>query len=432
MEIKRDRYLNLLISMRENGSIKIITGLRRCGKSYLIFELYRNYLLQHGVKENCIIEIKLEELQYAEYRNPFNLDKYIREKISDKAKQYYLFLDEIQKVREVPNPYLPNTEETIGFVDVLLGLKSESNLDIYVTGSNSRMLSSDIRTEFRDRGVEIRLNPLTYNEFYAAYPGEKRYAWREFVRFGGMPEALTKKHTEEQKSQYLKDLLEKTYIADIVERHDIRNDVTLLDDLLNITASSVGSLTNPTKISDTFQSVNHVAIKSSTVSTYLSYFIDAFLVRKAERYDIKGRKYIGTQQKYYFADQGLRNARLNFRQVEENHIMENIIYNELNSRGFNVDVGVVEFLRKKDGQQERVRLEIDFVVNKSDKTYYIQSALSVADSKKREQETASLNRISDSFQKIVVVRDDIVPTHDEKGIYYISVEDFLLDYIETL
>jgi len=427
MIIERERYLNKLISKKENGLIKVITGIRRCGKSYLLFELYHKHLNSAGISDENIIEIALDEAINARYRNPLELDKYVREQIVNKRQNFYVFIDEIQKVSEIQNPYVDDPEAKIGFVDVLLGLMKIKNVDLYVTGSNSRMLSSDILTEFKDRGDEIRVNPLTYGEFYAAFEEEKRHAWREYFTYGGMPLVLSKK-THEEKSKYLKDLFAKTYISDVLEHNSISNEQGVLEDLLNIVSSSVGSLTNPTKLSNTFKSVKQMSVSSYTIGKYLDYFIDAFIMYKAFRYDIKGKKYIETPLKYYFTDVGLRNARLNFRQQEENHIMENIIFNELMAREFDVDVGVVEYNRiDENGKKIRTQLEIDFVANKGSKRYYIQSALSISDEEKRKQETNSLNRVSDSFKKIVVVKDDIIPWHDEQGILYIGIEQFLLE-----
>lgn len=427
MVIKRDRYLNKLISKKENGLIKVITGIRRCGKSYLLFELYHQYLNSIGISDENIIEIALDEALSAKYRNPFELDKYIREQVVDKSQKYYVFIDEIQKVSEIQNPYVDDADAKIGFVDVLLGLMKIKNVDLYVTGSNSRMLSSDILTEFKDRGDEIRINPLTYNEFYEAFEGEKMYAWREYYTYGGMPLVLSKK-THEEKSKYLKDLFTKTYISDVLEHNKILNEQAVLEDLLNIVSSSVGSLTNPTKLANTFRSVKQVSVNAYTIGKYLDYFIDAFIMYKALRYDIKGKRYIETPLKYYFTDVGLRNARLNFRQQEENHIMENIIFNELSAREFDIDVGVVEYNHTdENGKKTRTQLEIDFVANKGSQRYYIQSALTIEDEAKRMQETNSLNRVSDSFRKIVVVKDNIIPWHDEHGILYIGIEQFLLD-----
>lgn len=380
-----------------------------------------------------IITLELDNDINARYRNPLELGSYLRDKVSDTAKDYYILLDEIQMVESVDNPYLPkNSGSRITFVDVLLGLKSLSNVDVYVTGSNSKMLSSDVATAFRDRGEEIHITPLTYDEFYAAYPKDKRYAWREFMTYGGMP-YVTYKQTHEEKSQYLQDLFRLTYIKDVIERNRLRANVEVLDELLNVVASAVGSLSNPTRLSNTFQSVKGIKIKNETISTYLDCFIDAYILSKSYRYDIKGRSYIDTPLKYYFTDIGLRNARLNFRQQEENHIMENILYNELIARGLNVDVGVVEYNHTDDnGKKIRTQLEVDFVVNRTDKRYYIQSALSVADEDKRKQEINSLNRIDDSYAKIVIVRDNILPWTDDKGIQYINIEDFLLEKINEL
>lgn len=427
MVIKRDRYLNKLISKKENGFIKVITGIRRCGKSFLLFKLYHEYLNEIGISDANIIELALDEIANARYRNPMELDAFIREQVADKSQKYYVFIDEIQKVSQIQNPYVEDETAELGFVDVLLGLMKLQNVDLYVTGSNSRMLSSDILTEFRDRGDEIRVNPLTYGEFYAAFEGEKRYAWREYYTYGGMPLVLSKK-THEEKSKYLKDLFTKTYLTDVLEHNRILNEQMVLEDLMNVVSSAVGSLTNPTKLASTFQSVKQISINPNTIGKYLDFFIDAFLLCKAFRYDIKGKRYLDTPLKYYFTDVGLRNARLNFRQQEENHIMENVIFNELRVREFDVDVGVVEYNRQeKDGRKTRAQLEVDFVANKGSKRYYIQSALSVDSEEKRAQEISSLLRVADSFKKIVIVKDDMIPWHDDNGILYLGIEQFLLE-----
>ena len=427
MLIQRQQYLDKLIKKKNNGRVKIVTGLRRCGKSFLLFELYAKYLRDSGVGEDQLIGLALDELPNARYRNPMELDKVIRERICDPEKQYYVMIDEIQFVSEIPNPYLDDPKARLSFIDVVLGLMKIRNADIYVTGSNSQMLSSDILTQFRDRGDEIRVNPLSYAEFYEAYEDDKRHAWRDYCTYGGMPLVLSMEGHEE-KSKYLRDLFEKTYLRDIVERHTILNETEVLEDLLNVLASSIGSLTNPTKLSNTFASEKQLRISSDTIDRYLSYFVDAFLLQRSERYDVKGRKYIKTPVKYYFSDVGLRNARLGFRQQEETHIMENVLFNDLRRRGFDVDVGVVEVnTTEPGGKKVRKQLEVDFVVNRGTQRYYIQSALTVADPEKRTQETESLKRIPDSFKKIVVVRDDIIPWHDEDGILYIGVEHFLLD-----
>lgn len=427
MQIGRDFYLNKLISKKENGLIKVITGIRRCGKSYLLFNIYHNYLISFGIKENQIIELALDETQNAKYRNPIELDNYIRDLTKDRKVMFYVFIDEIQKVEDIQNPYIDDKNSKISFVDTLLGLMKLPNVDLYVTGSNSRMLSSDILTEFKDRGDEIRVNPLTFKEFYYAFEGDKNYAWQEYLTYGGMPLAVIKK-THEEKSKYLKDLFTKTYITDVLEKNKILNDKEILEDLLNMISSSVGSLTNPTKISNSFSTLKQIKISSATVGLYLDYLIDAFILNKSYRYDVKGKKYIDTPLKYYFTDIGLRNARLNFRQQEENHIMENIIYNELLYREFDVDVGVVEYNYKDEfGKSKRSQLEIDFVANKNSKRYYIQSALVIDSKDKKEQEIKSLNRIRDSFKKIVIVKDNIIPWHDEQGILYIGIQQFLLD-----
>ena len=433
MRIERKRNLKKLINSRQNGQIKIITGVRRCGKSYLLGVLYRDYLMQEGVLPEQIISIELDNDINIRYRNPLELGNYLRDRVSDKKTDYYILLDEIQMVESIDNPFLPKGSGVkITFVDVLLGLKSLPNVDVYVTGSNSKMLSSDVATAFRDRGEQIHITPLTYEEFYAAYPNDKRYAWREFMTYGGMPFVLHK-NTHEEKFKYLQDLFRLTYIKDVIERNRLRANVEVIDELLNVVASSVGSLSNPSRLSNTFQSVKGLKIKNETISSYLDCFIDAYILSKSYRYDIKGRSYIDTPLKYYFTDVGLRNARLNFRQQEENHIMENILYNELIARDFNIDVGVVEYNHvDENGKKVRTQLEVDFVVNKTDKRYYIQSALTVANEEKRKQETNSLNRIDDSYTKIVVVRDNILPWIDEKGVQYINIEDFLLERINLL
>ena len=427
MVIQRDRYLQKLIHRRENGMVKVITGIRRCGKSFLLFQLYHQYLNADGVTDDHILELALDEDVNARYRNPLELGQYIRSLLVDKDEMYYVFLDEIQKVVEVPNPYLPGTEEKIGFVDVLLGLMKIKNVDLYVTGSNSKMLSTDILTEFRGRGDEVRVNPLSYHEFCSAYGGDRGNAWRDYFTFGGMPQVLAQK-TNEDKSRYLHTLFDKIYLDDIMSRHNIVNAKNVLDDLLDIVSSAVGSLTNPSKIQKTFASVKGTPISDDTISRYLDYFADAFLLYQAKRYDVKGRKYIGSPRKYYYSDVGLRNARLNFRQQEENHIMENIIYNELRVRDFDVDVGIVTlYSRDEDGKSKRIPHEVDFVANRGSQRYYIQAAFSIPDEQKRVQETVSLTGIGDSFRKIVVVRENITPWHDESGILYVGVENFLLD-----
>lgn len=425
--IERKKYLEKLISKKENGLVKVITGIRRSGKSYLLFNIYKKYLKSIGLEDDCIIALALDDDENIKYRNPIELGKYIRSLTADESKNYYVFLDEIQKVVTIQNPYIEGVEDKVGFVDVVLGLMNRDNIDLYVTGSNSKMLSSDILTEFRGRGDEIRVAPLSFKEFYDAYKGDKRDAWQEYYTYGGLP-LVMQKNSHEEKAKYLHSLFDKIYISDIIERNKILHDKSVLDDILNIISSSVGSLTNAGKIAKTFKSERQVNISDDTVSRYLDFFIDAFMMYKAERYDVKGRKYIGSPLKYYFSDVGLRNARLNFRQQEENHIMENIIYNELCNRDFNVDVGVVEYCYKDENKKsKRAQLEIDFVANKGSKKYYIQSALTVGDEEKRQQEVRSLKRVGDSFKKIVVVKDNIIPWHDDDGILYIGIERFLLD-----
>ena len=424
--IERKKYLDMLIRKKENGMVKVITGIRRCGKSYLLFDIYHKYLNSVGVDDSHIIELALDDDENIRWRNPIELGKHIRELMTDKERMYYIFLDEIQKVAEIPNPYLPGTNETVGFVDVVLGLMKIKNADIYVTGSNSKMLSSDILTEFRGRGDEIRVNPLSFSEFYNAYTGDKHDAWQEYFTYGGMPLVMLQK-THEDKAAYLRDLFDKIYLDDIITRKSIGHAKSVLEDLLDVISSSVGSLTNPLKLSNTFASVKKMSITDDTIAKYLDYFIDAFLLYKARRFDVKGRKYIGSPLKYYFSDIGLRNARLNFRQQEENHIMENIIYNELRYRDYSVDVGMVEYNHKNaERKSVRSQLEIDFVANNGSDKLYIQSALNVSDEEKRRQEVNSLKRINDSFRKIVVIKDNIIPWHDDDGIYYIGIEKFLL------
>ena len=423
----RKAYLDKLIQKKDNGRVKVITGLRRSGKSVLVFQLFRNYLLSEGIPQDQIIGLALDVYSNAKYRNPMELDQYIRERIVDSVKRYYVLLDEIQYVSEIQNPYVDDPEAKITFIDVVLGFMQMSNVDVYVTGSNSKMLSSDVLTQFRDRGDEIRVFPLSFAEFADAYEEDKRGAWQDYYTYGGMPYILTLK-THEEKSHYLQDLFERTYIKDVLERNRILNGEEVLSKLLDILASSIGSLTNPSKLSRTFQSEYHVAIASDTIDKYIGYFDNAFLLKKAERYDVKGRKYISTPSKYYFADPGLRNARLGFRQTEETHLMENVLYNDLIRRGYDVDVGVVEYATKDtEGKKVRKQLEVDFVINRGSERYYIQSALTIADPEKKAQETASLLRIPDSFKKIVVVRDYLKPITDEHGIQYVGVEQFLLD-----
>lgn len=405
-EIKRDVYLNKIINKKENGLIKIVTGIRRCGKSYLLDPMYKNYLLESGVKENHIIKLDLDERKNNKYLNPDELDQYIRSLIIDKE-QYYLILDEIQKVDD--------------FESVLNGFLHINNLDVYVTGSNSKFLSSDIVTEFRGRGDEIRIYPLSFSEFLSAFDGSKDEAWEQYIVYGGLPRILSFK-TEIEKSEYLKNLFDKTYLSDIVERNKIQR-VDVLDSMVNILASSVGSLTNPNKLSNTFESNGIKDVSINTLSSYINFLQDAFLIEKAERYDVKGKKYIQTPFKFYFSDIGLRNCRLNFRQQEETHIMENIIYNELLYRGYNVDVGVVE-IREGDNKKQ---VEVDFVCNQYNKRYYVQSALNLPTREKTLQEERPLMNIPDNFKKIIVVKDDIKSWISEEGILIVGLKEFLLN-----
>ena len=424
--LPRKQYVNELMRLKENGRVKIITGLRRSGKSVLLFDLFRQQLLDEGVVQEQIIGIQLDDLRNMKYRDPLHLDEYIRSRITDAKKVFYVFIDEIQLVSEVKNPYVDNQEAKISFVDVVLGLLKIKNADVYVTGSNSRMLSSDVLTQFRDRGDEIRVFPLSFAEFYDAYEGDKREAWQEYYTYGGMPMIL-EMDTHERKSKYLRDLFERTYIKDIMERNKIKNDEEVLAILLDILAFGIGSLTNPGKLSNTFKSERNISLAPDTIDRYLHYFEDSYLLQKAKRYDVKGKKYIKTPSKYYYTDLGLRNARLGFRQIEETHLMENVLYNDLIRRGFDVDVGVVEIATMEEGKKVRKQLEVDFVLNRGNDRYYIQSALSIADPEKKKQEIASLLRIPDSFKKMVVVKDYLKPWKDDNGIQYVGIEHFLRD-----
>ena len=425
--LQRKQYLEKLIEKKDNGRVKVITGLRRCGKSVLLFDLYRNYLLDHGVEQSQIIALALDVLTNSRYRNPIELDGFIRKRIADNGKRYYVFIDEIQNVSEIQNPYVDDPGAKIGFIDVILGFMQMSNVDVYVTGSNSRMLSSDVLTQFRDRGDEIRVYPLSFAEFYEAYDGDKREAWQDYYTYGGMPYVL-QLGTHEEKSSYLRDLLTRTYIKDVLERHDIRNESGKLEILLDVLASGVGSLTSPSRLSNTFDTEWKTKISPDTIDLYIGYFVDAFLISKSSRYDVKGRRYLQSPSKYYYCDLGLRNARLNFRQLEENHLMENALYNDLVRRGYDVDVGIIEKNGKnREGKSYRQNLEIDFVVNRGSRRHYIQCALDVDDPAKRSQELESLRRIPDSFGKYVVVKGYMKPWTDDLGIRYVGIEQFLLD-----
>ena len=410
-EIKRDIYLNKLIDRKENDMIKVITGIRRCGKSYLMDPIYKNYLLSTGVKEDHIIKLELDSVENEEYLDRHKLYKHIMGQIKDN-KIYYILLDEIQKVD--------------GFESVLNGFLRKKNLDVYVTGSSSKFLSSDIKTEFRGRGDEVRVYPLTFREYLPASSKNVDEALKEYITYGGMPYILSRK-TDEEKSKYLNNLFNNTYINDIVERNNIQKD-EVLESLIDVLASSVGSLTNPLKLENTFKSKDFKNVSAKTINTYIDCLIDAFMINKSLRYDIKGKKYINTPSKYYFTDIGLRNVRLNFRQQEDNHLMENIIYNELLVRGFNVDVGVVEYTMKdKNNKKTHKQLEVDFVCNKESNRYYIQSAYSIPTKEKMEQEEKSLIKIDDFFKRIIIVENDIKLWRNEKGIVIMGLKQFLLD-----
>lgn len=410
IEIKRDKYLNQLISSKHNGMIKVITGLRRCGKSYLLFNLFKGHLKESGIKESHIIQVDLEDRRNKALRDPDALLAHIDSKMKDES-MYYILLDEVQHVKE--------------FEDVLNSYLKIPNADVYVTGSNSKFLSTDIITEFRGRDSQIHVYPLSFAEFMSVDTRHPVDAWQDYYVYGGLPH-IRSLEDDESKENYLKQLLSKVYLTDIVERHSIRNEQELKE-LLQIIASSIGSPTNPSKLERTFKSVKNVTLSDKTIDTFLGYFADAFLTEKSIRYDIKGKKYINTLSKHYFTDMGIRNAVLGFRQTEENHIMENIIYNELRIRGYSIDVGVVETRPVgEDGKRIRKQYEVDFVVNRGSQRYYIQSAFAMPTDAKERQESASLLNIDDVFKKIIIVKDHIKPKRNEDGIVTIGLFDFLL------
>lgn len=426
MQVKRDIFLERLINRRWNGMVKVITGLRRCGKSYLLGVLYKDYLLRDGVPQDRIVEIALDEPDNYKYHNPMKLSRYLGRRIRDDG-EYYVFIDEVQFVKKlkVRDPKLKKKDE-ITFYSVINALMRKRNVDVYVTGSNSKMLSSDIRTEFRGRGDEVRLTPFTFAEFMQTYQGDPRDGWEEYVVYGGLPLAvLARGH--EAKSRYLKNLFEETYLKDIVEHGKVRKPEHLAE-VVDVLASGIGSLTNPVNLENTFRTVKHAVMKSRTIAKYISKLQDAYLVDQAKRYDIKGRKYIAAQVKYYFADPGLRNARLDFRQIEETHLMENIIFCELKTQGFDVDVGVVEsFEKNADGNGVRKQLEIDFVANRGRERFYIQSALNMDEPDKEVQERRPFLKLGDSFRKIIVVKGKMPPRTDSNGYICVGIIDFLLD-----
>ena len=411
MEIKRNLYLDQLALKRHNGLIKVITGIRRCGKSYLLFTLFKNFLRNNDVDQAHIIEMAFDSYENKKYRDPDALYPYIKNLIVDDD-MYYVLLDEVQLLGE--------------FESVLNGLMRISNVDVYVTGSNAKFLSKDIITEFRGRGDELHMAPLSFDEFMSIYDGNKYDGWNEYMLYGGLPSVVLL-NTPEQKIDYLKKLFTETYINDIVGRHQVKHKDEL-EDLINILSSCIGSLTNPNKLSNTFKSVKNVTISPKTIKNYIDYLSDAFIIDSAVRFDIKGRKYIGTPLKYYFSDIGLRNARINFRQIEETHITENIIYNELKKRGFNVDVGVVVVnTRNEQSKKVRTQYEVDFVCSKGSKRYYLQSAFALPDNMKVQQEQRPFAYIDDSFKKIIVVKDTPSSWYSEEGILVMSIFDFLLD-----
>ena len=423
MVIRRDRYLERLISKQNNGMIKVITGIRRCGKSYLLFNLFYDHLLASGIPEDNIICIALDDVENEAYRDPYRLYSYIKERVQDNREHYYVLIDEAQYA--ISKEEMKNPDEPIGLYGVLNSLLRKSNVDVYITGSNSKFLSSDVMTEFRGRGDEIHISPLSFSEFYPASGQEKSDAWRDYLYYGGLPHILAESGGE-AKSRYLENLNKEIYLRDMCERYGIRDEESMLI-LMKVIASAIGSLSNAQKISDTFRSSGNKVITMPTISSYLKYLQESFVVEKAERYDIKGRKYISTPSKYYYSDLGLRNALLNFRQFEETHLMENAIYNELIYRGYSVDVGVVETRVDEGGKNVRKQLEVDFVVNQFNKRYYIQSAFLISDREKVEQEQAPLVKIPDSFKKIVVVGNHSPIWRNEKGITFMGIYDFLLN-----
>ena len=406
MIVKRDKYLRELIGWKHTDLIKIVTGIRRCGKSFLLFNLFRQHLLDTGVSNDCIIEIVLDDLANEALRDPFKMMAYVKERVKD-SRQYYVIIDEVQLLDR--------------FVDVLNSFMHIPNVDVYVTGSNSRFLSKDVATEFRGRGIEIHIYPLSFAELYEAVGGDKNVLWKQYCTYGGLP-YLTALSGNAKRAEYLTSLNKTLYLRDIVERNKITNTEDF-SELMKVMASGIGAPCNPNKIANTFITAKKSSLDYKTIANYLSYMEEAFIIEKSIRYDIKGRKYIGSLSKYYFQDIGLRNALLNFRQVEETHIMENVIYNELRCRGYSVDVGMVEVRTAS----ERKQLEVDFVANKGDRRYYIQSAFAMLDEEKREQELASLKRINDSFKKVIVTRNDIAPYNDDNGVLTIGLIDFLLN-----
>lgn len=411
MEIKRDEYLNRLIERKNNGMVKVITGIRRCGKSYLLFKIFKNHLLQSGVAPDHIIEIALDGIENEALRQPLTCYNYIKDKISDNN-SYYILLDEIQFMDR--------------FTEVLNSLLRIENADVYVTGSNSRFLSSDIITEFRGRGDEVRIYPLSFAEFYAAREGDFEDLWDEYMTYGGLPQVALLP-SDNRKSEYLKNIFDNVYLKDVIERNRVQSteEIGILTDVL---ASCIGSPTNPTKISNTFMSSRHISYSNKTISNHIGFLKEAFLISEVKRYDIKGRKYIGANSKYYFTDIGLRNARLNFRQKEPTHIMENMIYNELMVRGLNVDVGVVEINGKTDsGANTRRQLEVDFVVNNADRRVYIQSAFDLSDTEKQNQEFQSIRNIPDSFKRIIIVNGSVKPWQNDEGFVIMGIKQFLLN-----
>ncbi|MDP4040397.1 ATP-binding protein [Mycoplasma mycoides] len=425
MQINRDYYLNKLISKKNNNKIKVITGIRRVGKSYLLFNIYKNYLLSIGINEDQIITLKLDKWENADYRKLDSLYNYIKQRTSNPNKTYYVFIDEIQYCETIKQTNQSGYEQILTFVDVILSFYDNPNIDLYITGSNSKMLSSDILTNFRGRSSQIKVYPLVFSEVNYLFKNDDE-ALDHYINYGGLPEVYLNQ-TIEEKKEYLTNQFEEIYLKDIKERYNIQKEITILETLLKFVSSAIGSFTNPTKLQNRFKSEMRTDISSNTIANYLSYFENSFILSHIEKYDVKGNKHFSSINKYYFTDIGLRNACINYRQIESNHIIENIIYNELVKRNYSVYVGSVEYQTNSENKRTTKQLEVDFVIQKASKKYYIQFAMNVYTKQKKEQEINSLLRIKDNFKKILIVYDDIEPRYDENGILYIGLKQFLLD-----
>ncbi|ACU78385.1 ATPase [synthetic Mycoplasma mycoides JCVI-syn1.0] len=425
MQINRDYYLNKLISKKNNNKIKVITGIKNVGKSYLLFNIYKNYLLSIGINEDQIITLKLDKWENANYRKLDSLYNYIKQRTSNPNKTYYVFIDEIQYCETIKQTNQSGYEQILTFVDVILSFYDNPNIDLYITGSNSKMLSSDILTNFRGRSSQIKVYPLVFSEVNYLFKNDDE-ALDHYINYGGLPEVYLNQ-TIEEKKEYLTNQFEEIYLKDIKERYNIQKEITILETLLKFVSSAIGSFTNPTKLQNRFKSEMKTDISSNTIANYLSYFENSFILSHIKKYDVKGNKHFSTINKYYFTDIGLRNACINYRQIESNHIIENIIYNELVKRNYSVYVSSVEYQTNSENKRTTKQLEVDFVIQKASKKYYIQFAMNVYTKQKKEQEINSLLRIKDNFKKIVIVYDDIEPRYDENGILYIGLKQFLLD-----